>query len=192
MKTIEDTMWRNFACDFVLFTSVTPVLRSQLNFKYLLYKKVTIHFSIPKTPKLSLLAPYFHSYFIVNFGGMQNRNTVWNNIACRASYKLQSSVANKSCHGQTLIYVLFLTTLPTLKAGHSPYMQYYFKRFCVLHSSEVIFLCLIKKSRQKAIEMETAFCHPLGNPKGRTLDHFFYASHIRHNFPYKLISISMS
>ena len=28
--------------------------------------------------------------------------------------------------------------------------------------------------------------------KGRTLDYFFYASHIRHNFPYKLIPISMS
>ena len=41
-------------------------------------------------------------------------------------------------------------------------------------------------SRQKAIEIETAFFHPLGNPKGRTLDHFFYASHICHNFPYKL------
>ena len=56
--------------------------------------------------------------------------------------------------------------------------------FCfVLHSSEVIFSFLIKKSRQKAIEIETAFFHPLGNPNGRTLDHFFYASHIRHNFP---------
>ena len=40
-------------------------------------------------------------------------------------------------------------------------------------------------SRQKAIEIEIAFFHSLGNPKGRTLDHFFYASHIRHNFPYK-------
>ena len=43
---------------------------------------------------------------------------------------------------------------------------------------------------QKAIEMETACFHSLRNPKGRTLDH--YASHIRHNFPYKLIPISMS
>ena len=25
--------------------------------------------------------------------------------------------------------------------------------------------------------------HSFGNPKGRTLDHFFHASHIRHNFP---------
>ena len=88
--------------------------------------------------------------------------------------------------------VLFLTTFPTLKACNSPYMQYYFKRFFVLHSSEVIFPFLIKKSSQKAIEVEIAFFHPQGNPKGRTLDHFFYASHIRHNFPYKLIPISMS
>ena len=41
----------------------------------------------------------------------------------------------------------------------------------LLHSSEVIFSCLIKKSKQKAIEIETAFFDPLGNPKGRTLDH---------------------
>ena len=46
-------------------------------------------------------------------------------------------------------------------------------------------------SRQKALEIKIAFFHSLGNPKGRTLDHFFYASHIRHNFPYKLIPISM-
>ena len=85
--------------------------------------------------------------------------------------------------------VLFLTTLPTLKARNSPYMQYYFKQFFVLHSSEVIFSFLIKKSRQKAIEIETAFFHSLANPKERTLDHFFYASHIRHNFSYKLIPI---
>ena len=80
---------------------------------------------------------------------------------------------------------------PTLKTCNSPYMQYYFKRFFVLHSSEVIFSFLIKKSMQKATEIEIAFFHPLGNPKGRTLDHFFYASRIRHNVPYKLISISM-
>ena len=33
-------------------------------------------------------------------------------------------------------------------------MQYYFKRFFVLHSSEVIFSFLIKKSRHKSIEIE--------------------------------------
>ena len=72
------------------------------------------------------------------------------------------------------------------------YMQFYFKRFFVLHFSEVIFSVLIKKSEVKAIEIETAFFHSLGNPKGRTLDHFFYASQIRHNFPYKLTPIWMS
>ena len=61
-------------------------------------------------------------------------------------------------------------------------MQYYFKRFFILHSSEVISLFLIKKSRQKAIEIETAFSDSFGNPKGRTLDHFVYASHVHHNF----------
>ena len=42
------------------------------------------------------------------------------------------------------------------------------------------------------MEIEIAFIHSFGNPKGRTLDHLFYASHIRHNFPYKLIPTSMS
>ena len=62
--------------------------------------------------------------------------------------------------------------------------------FFVLHSSEVIFAFLIKKSRQK--EIEIAFFHSLGNLKGQTLDHFFYVLHIRHKFPYKLIPMSMS
>ena len=65
-------------------------------------------------------------------------------------------------------------------------MQYYLKQFFVSHSLEVIFSVLIKKSRQKAIEIEIEFFHPLGNPRGRTLDHFFYASHICHKFPCKL------
>ena len=81
---------------------------------------------------------------------------------------------------------------PNFKACNSPYMQYYFKRSSVMHSSEVIFSFLIKKSRQKAIEIEIAFFHTFGNPKGRTLDHFFYASLIRQNVPYKLIPISMN
>ena len=70
-------------------------------------------------------------------------------------------------------------------------MQDYFKRFFVLRSSEMIFSFLIKTSRLKAIEIETAFFHSFGNPKGLTLDYFFYASHSRHNFLYKLIPISM-
>ena len=43
-------------------------------------------------------------------------------------------------------------------------MQYYFKRFFVLHSSEVnyIFISDKKISRQKAIEIEIAFFVPLG------------------------------
>ena len=88
--------------------------------------------------------------------------------------------------------VLFLTTLPTLKACNSTYMQYYFKLFLALHSLEVIFSFLIKKSGKNLIEIDIAFFHSLGNPKGHTQDHFFYASHIGHNFPYKPIPISMS
>ena len=71
-------------------------------------------------------------------------------------------------------------------------MQDYFKQFFVLYSSEMIFSFLIKNSRLKAIEIETAFFHSLGNLKGSVLDYFFYASHIHYNFPYKLIPISMN
>ena len=49
-----------------------------------------------------------------------------------------------------------------------------------------------QKLRLKAIEIEIAILHSFGNPEGRTLDYFFHASHIRHDFPYKLIPISMS
>ena len=87
--------------------------------------------------------------------------------------------------------VLFLTTHSTLKDCNSPFMQYYFKRFLVLHSSEVIFSFLNKKSKQKAIEIKTAFFYSLRILKGRTFDNFFYASHIRHNFLYKLIPLSV-
>ena len=71
-------------------------------------------------------------------------------------------------------------------------MQDYFKRFFVLYSSEVVFSFLIKMSVPKAIEIEASFFHSLGNPKGCAFDYLFYASHIRHNFPYKLIPLSMS
>ena len=44
--------------------------------------------------------------------------------------------------------------------------------FFVLHSLEVIFSFLIQMSIQKAIEIEIAFFHSFGNPKGHALDHF--------------------
>ena len=47
---------------------------------------------------------------------------------------------------------------------------------------------LIKKSTLRAIEIEPTFFHSLGNPKGNMLN-YFYDSHIRHNFSYKLIPI---
>ena len=72
---------------------------------------------------------------------------------------LQSWVAKKSCHSQTLINEYFIFDHPTCNI--------ILNGFFVLHSSEVILSFLIKKSRQKAIEIEIAFFHPLGNPKGR-------------------------
>ena len=42
----------------------------------------------------------------------------------------------------------------------------------------MIFSFLIKKSKLKAIEIDIAFFHLLGNLKGRTLEYFFYASYI--------------
>ena len=108
---------------------------------------------------------------------------------CLDFFITNENITSEECRQMN---VLFLTTLPTLKACNSPYMQKYLKRFSVLHSSEVIFSFLIKKSRHKAIEIETALFHSLVNPKRCTLDDSFYASHIRHNFPHKMIPISMS
>ena len=105
----------------------------------------------------------------------------------------QSWVAKKSCHGQILIKECSISDYPSNFEGLNLALHaILFQRFFVLHSSEVIFSFLIKKSRQKAIEIETALFHSFGNPKGHTLDHFFYASRIRHNVPYKLIPILMS
>ena len=105
---------------------------------------------------------------------------------------LQSWVAKNHVTVKLLeMNVLFLTTLPTLKACNSPYMQYYFKRFLLCIPRRYIYIS-DRKVKAKAIKIEIAFFHSLGNPKDRTLDHFFNASHIRHNFQYKLIPISMS
>ena len=57
-------------------------------------------------------------------------------------------------------------------------MQDYVKWYFVLSSLEMIFSFLIKKLRLKAIERETAFLHSLGDPMGRKLYYFLYASHI--------------
>ena len=78
---------------------------------------------------------------------------------------------------------------PTLKTCNSPYRQYYFKWFFVLHFSKFIFSFLIKKSRQISIEIETAFFSFPWESQGTHIGSFFYASHIRHNFPHKLIPI---
>ena len=69
-------------------------------------------------------------------------------------------------------------------------MQDHFKQFFALCSSEMIFSFLIEILMLKAIEIEIAFFHSLGNPEGRTLDYFFYASHIRHNVPYNQLKLS--
>ena len=84
--------------------------------------------------------------------------------------------SQKSCHGQALINVQFLTTLPNSKACNSPYMQDYFKQSFVFCFSEVVFLFLIKMLMLKAIEIKNFIFHSLGISKGLTLDYFFYAS----------------
>ena len=80
------------------------------------------------------------------------------------AFKVGRVVKNRTliCKGLT---VTWFFSNPNLKACNSPYMQYYFKRFFVLHSLEVIFSFLIKTSRQKAIEIGTAFFIPLGIPR---------------------------
>ena len=77
--------------------------------------------------------------------------------------ELQAFKVGRIVRNRTFIYKGLTVTLcfrhSNLKACSSLYMQYYFKRFFVVRSSEVIFSFLIKKSRQKAIEIEIYFTH---------------------------------
>ena len=133
---------------------------------------------------------FFDRKWKYNFRWMQNKIPFEIIFHVGRVTSLQSWVAKN--HVTVKPLQMNVDFLPTLKACNSPYMQYYFKRFFALHSSEVIFSFLIKTSRQKAIEIEIVlFFHSLENRKGCTLDYFFYASHIRHNFPFKLVPISM-
>ena len=54
--------------------------------------------------------------------------------------------------------VVYLTTLPTLRAYNSLYMQDYFKQ-------SFLFSFLSKMSMVTAKEIETVFFHSLGNPR---------------------------
>ena len=167
----------------------------------------------------------------ISFPRNTKQKSVWNDLACRASYTYLRSWKGSQKLNISFIrvwprnYFLDWINHPTLGACNSPYMQDHFKRLFVLCSSEMIFSFLIKKPKPKAIEIELAFFiplgiprvtrwiisfmlhkkpkpkaieielaffHPLGYPKGHTLDYFFYASYIHHNFPYKLIPVSMS
>ena len=85
-----------------------------------------------------------------NFRGIQNKKPFEITLHVgRAEGVLQAFKAGWLKNHVTVkplqVNVLFLNTLPTLKTCDLPYMQYYFKRFFVLHSSEVIFSLLIKK-----------------------------------------------
>ena len=87
---------------------------------------------------------------------MQNKKSFEIILHAARVRSLQSWMAKKSCHGQTLINECSISDYPS------------------------------------NFEIKIAFFHSLGDPKGRTLKHLFYASHIRHNFPYKLTLISLS
>ena len=67
--------------------------------------------------------------------------------------------------------VLFLTTLPTLRADNSLYMQGYFKRFfCFVFLGNCIFIS-DQNINAKSNRNRNCVFHSLGNPKGRTLDY---------------------
>ena len=93
---------------------------------------------------------------------MQNKNPMEVILHVGLVISLQSWVAKKSCHGQTLINECSIFDYPSSFEGlNSPYMQYYFKRFffgfAFLRSN--IFI-LGQNARQKAIEIEIAFFSP--------------------------------
>ena len=64
---------------------------------------------------------------------------------------------------------------PNMKAYNSAYMKDQLEGLFVWCSLEIICSFLIKMSSLKAIEIEIAFFHPVGNPNVCMLDHFFYA-----------------
>ena len=74
---------------------------------------------------------------ILNFRGIQNKKPFEIILHVGRVTSLRSWVAKKSCHGQTLLNECSISDY------HSNF--------------EVIFSFLIKKSRQKAIEIEIAF-----------------------------------
>ena len=148
---------------------------------------------------LLLLVLTFWSEMKILFPRNAKQKTVWNNLACRVWVtRPRSWVVNpiEEFMPWSNPYKWMFNFWPLFQIRRlitHPRCKIISNGFFVLHSSEVIFSFLIKKSRLKAIEIEIAFFfHSLENPKGRTLDHFFYASHICHNFPYKTIPISMS
>ena len=82
---------------------------------------------------------------------------------CNFIYIAFALKVGRVVRNKTFVYkgltMTWLVSHPTLKACNSPYMQYYFNRFFVLHFLEVIFSFLIKMSRQNAIEIKIAFFH---------------------------------
>ena len=107
-------------------------------------------------------------------------------LACRLSYKSLCWVDNLIIEVMAPLIpykmiIVYLTTLPTLRAYNSLYMQDYFRQF-------FLFSFLIKMSMVKANgtvfykrncimakAKETVFFRSLGNPKGHTFDYFFCA-----------------
>ena len=97
---------------------------------------------------LLLFALTFDQKWKYNFRGMQNRKPFEIILHVGQDTSLQSWVAKKSCHGQTLINKCSISDYPstilltTLKACNSPYMQYYFKRgfFCFAFLKSYIFI----------------------------------------------------
>ena len=89
---------------------------------------------------------------------MQNKKTVSNNTVCRASYKPSKLVAKKSCHGQTLINECSISDYPYNFEGLQLALHVILFQtvFCFAFLGSYI-LTSDQKSRQKAIEIETAF-----------------------------------
>ena len=136
-----------------------------------------IQYASLKIPKGMKKCNFYFYCFCLDFF-IRNENITFKEckqktVSFRLSYKPSKWVARTSCHGQTLINECSTSDhLPTLKACNSAYMQYYFKRFFVLQSSEIIFSFLIKRPRQKAIEIEIAFFNSLGKSLGMHIGSF--------------------
>ena len=117
---------------------------------------------------------------------------MWSELqALKVGWLAQSK---KLCHGETLINQCSSFDYPSNFEGLllTLRVRLFQMVFCFVFLRSYIFIYDQNVNAKSNRNRNCIFFILLGNPKDRTLDYLLYASHIRHNFPNKLIAISMS